>query len=269
MIGILLLTCVVIIAISLGAAVLSWKRFDGFITKHLSLLVSFSAGIFLVIAYQLGAEAFESSASTPVVWLWIAVGATGMWGVFAALPSFHHHHEDDAHANHHHDRLDARRIITSDALHNIGDGILLASAFSVSTTLGFATAVSILIHEIVQEISEFFVMRQAGYSVRHTLSINALVSLSILVGALGAWFLIDTFTLIEPFLLALGAGSFFTVVIFDLIPHSVRTSSRSKKYAHHIGWGLAGIVLMLMINIIFIHPHIDSEPVSHKITNHI
>lgn len=174
--------------------------------------------------------------------------------IFRLLPSFHHHH-DDAHHDHTHSRIDARRIMISDAIHNIGDGILIAATFSISMPLGIATAISILVHEFIQETSEFFVLRQAGLSVKKALLINFAVSGTILIGALGGFFLLESFEMLEVPLLGIAAGSFLVVVLHDLIPDSVRHSRETKKYFKYIAWFLIGIALMVGVNRWLDHAH--------------
>src|SRR3990167_2587605 len=119
-----------------------WRRAGRVVERHLSLLVSFSAGVFLVIAYQLGIEALEHSNTFRFGLLWIIVGVLAVWLLFKFLPSSHHHH-DETLETHPHSRLDARRIVVSDALHNLGDGIFLAASFAAGSSLGIVAALSI------------------------------------------------------------------------------------------------------------------------------
>ncbi len=233
---------------SLVGVVAVWQRAGALIERNLRYLVSFSAGVFLIVAYQLGAEVLEHSADAVRGLLWIIIGAAGILLVFKLLPDFHHHHDEGEEGDHAHSLLDARRILVSDGLHNIGDGILLASSFTVSSTLGLVTAMGIIVHELVQEVSEFFVLRQAGYSIKKSLGINFLTSATILIGSLGGFFLLDKFEVWEAPLLGLAAGSFLVVVFHDLIPHSVRHSQHKIQYLKHLLWFLIGLLIMLGLN---------------------
>lgn len=227
-----------------------WKTIGQFIEKNLRYFVSFSAGVFMIISISLAVEAIEHSTLFFSL-LWILIGAIFMILIFKVLPNFHHHH--DKSENHTHDQLDARRIIASDAIHNIGDGVLLAVSFS--SGLGLVTAASIFIHELVQEISEFFVLRQAGLRIKKILIINFIISGTILVGSLGGYFLIDSFEIIEVPLLAISAGAFFVVVLNDLIPQSIRHSNTEKKYFNHIVAFLLGLLLMNFVSGLTEHSH--------------
>ena len=246
MIEILLYSALIMLA-SLVGVFSVWHRAGQAIERNLNLLVSFSAGVFIVIAYQLGLEAVEHSDTLGSGLAWLAIGVLTVWFLFKFLPSLHHHH-DEATETHPHSRLDARRIMASDAIHNLGDGILLAASFAISSSLGMLTALSIFVHELVQEISEFFVLRQAGYSTKSALILNAAISTTILFGALGGFFLLESFATLEVPLLGLASGAFTVVVFHDLIPHSVRSSRREDLYWRHLLWFLIGVVLMFVVS---------------------
>ena len=248
---IFLYSAIVMLA-SLVGVVFVWHKAGQIIERNLSFLVSFSAGVFIVIAYQLGTEAVEHSDTLGSGLVWIILGVLAVWLLFKSLPSFHHHH-DEGLETHPHSRLDARRIMISDALHNMGDGILLATSFTVGSSLGVLTALSIFVHELVQEMSEFFVLRQAGYSTKKALVLNFAISGTILLGALGGFFLLESFEALEVPLLGLSSGAFLVVVLHDLIPHSVRASKQKNLYSKHLMWFLAGFVLMLVVNMFATH----------------
>jgi zinc and cadmium transporter len=231
---------------SLVGVISVWSKLGTLIEKNLHYLVSFSAGVFILIAYELGYEAGWS--------LWILVGAIASLLIFKLIPDFHHHH-DSEHSDHNHSPIDARRVIISDSIHNIGDGILLVAAFSVSTTLGITTALSVFIHELIQEISEFFVLKQAGLSTKKALLVNFFASSTILIGAIGGYFLLEKVEAIEVPLFGITAGAFLVVVLHDLIPHSI-SSIRSKKHvSQHVFWFILGAIIISIASAIIPHLH--------------
>ena len=231
---------------SLIGAVAVWNRLGSLIERNLHYLVSFSAGVFLFIAYGLAQEAKWNA--------WILVGAATSLLLFKLLPDFHHHH-DSEHDDHSHSSIDARRVVVSDSIHNIGDGVLLVAAFSISTALGFATTLSIFIHEVIQEISEFFVLKQAGFATKKALIINFLTSSTILIGAIGGYFLLEKFEAIEHPLLGVTAGAFLIIVIHDLIPHSVKSIKSKRHASQHIFWFFLGAAAILIASALIPHLH--------------
>lgn len=249
----LLIASVLVMLASLVGVMFVWRGAGKFIERNLSLLVSFSAGVFAMIAYELAFEAVEHSVVPIAGIIWVFAGAIIFWVIFKIIPSFHHHHGGEDCEKCSNSDIDARRVLVGDALHNIGDGIFLAASFVVSPGLGFITAVSVFVHELVQEVSEFFVLRRAGYSIARALALNFAVSTTILVGALGGFFLMDIFEAAEVSILGLASGAFIVVVLHDLIPHSVRVSRKKGTYFPHIAWFVGGIALMIFLNLLTGH----------------
>jgi zinc and cadmium transporter len=250
----ILISSVLIMLASLIGSISIWKSLGGAIEKNLHYLVSFSAGVFLLISYGLAHESIEHLESYTTGGLWILAGIVLSIVIFKVLPEFHHHH-DANHNDHTHSAIDSRRILVSDAIHNIGDGILLAASFSVSVTLGLTTALSVFIHEVIQEISEFFVLKQAGYSTKGALKANFIVSSTVLIGAIGGYFLLDRFEAFEAPLLGITAGSFFVIIFHDLIPHSIKDIVRGRHAVKHIVYFLLGLASMLVVSNLFSHLH--------------
>lgn len=201
--------------------------------KNLAFLVSFAGGVFLVTASALTLEVFEIA---DVWWqgvILIVMGYVLALVLHKLLPETHHHHGVDCQRSHH----KATKLIMGDAIHNIADGIVLMVAFSASSALGLGVLLSIVIHEALQEVSEFFVLRQAGYSVKKALVINFTVSSTILIGIFLGYFALISHEL-EVLLLALSAGFFFNVVLHDLLP---------KRSEHGASWLTQLIVVLFGI----------------------
>ena len=229
---------IVVMLASLVGIVFVQKSAHDFLEKRLSFLVSFSAGVFLVTAGALGLEVFELVSS-----LWHGVALIGLgyvlaWALNTFMPETHHHHDAECAAT----KNSARKLIVGDAIHNVADGVILVVAFSAAPALGIAATVSVVIHESLQEISEFFVFRQAGYSIKKALIVNFAVSSTILIGVILGYFALASHTL-EILLLAVSAGFFLNVVIHDLLPkpHQHETTGGFLK---HLALVLVGALLM-------------------------
>lgn len=238
---------------SLSGVLFIWNKLGNFIEKNLSFLVSFSAGVFLFVTYLLTEEVFHHSESLSYGIFWIIIGIVIFYSLFKLLPEFHHHHDEAEEHDHPHSKIDARRILVSDGVHNIGDGILLATSFAAGPGVGLITTLSIFVHEFVQEVSEFFVLRQTGFNTKKALVLNFLVSATILIGGIGSYFLFETFEALEVPLLAISAGSFLVVVVNDLIPNSIRHSKNKTHYLKHFVWFILGLLIMGFIGNFFGH----------------
>lgn len=109
-------------------------------------------------------------------------------------------------------------ILVGDALHNSIDGVVIASAFATSSTLGFATAVAIIGHEIPQELGDFAVLLESGYSKAKAYLYNMLSSSTTLVAGVTSYFFLAEVRWLLPYVMALAAASFIYIAIADLVP---------------------------------------------------
>jgi hypothetical protein len=55
-------------------------------------------------------------------------------------------------------------ILIGDGVHNFVDGILIAATFLTSVPLGIATSLAIVSHEVPQEVGDFAILLESGYS---------------------------------------------------------------------------------------------------------
>jgi zinc and cadmium transporter len=245
LIEILVAAFVIMMASVVGVLILSTIARD-FLTNRLSFLVSFSAGVFLVTAGALALEVFEIFETTLLVGIALILCGYGFaWAVELLLPESHHHHDPHEHDGHHHDKKGAWKLLVGDSIHNIGDGIILVPAFMVSPALGLAVAASVFIHETLQEISEFFVLKQAGYSTRKALGLNLLSASTIFIGVGLGYFALASHEL-EGVLLGVAAGFFLHVVIHDLLPRRSEHESISQ-FLKHITVVAIGLLLMAFV----------------------
>jgi zinc and cadmium transporter len=255
----ILLASFAVMAVSFSGKLVTWRGLGPLIERNMHFFVSFAAGVLLVIAFNLSREIIEHAGSLSAGLPWIAVGAIAVLIAFRYLPTFHHHHDRGGHS---HSKIDANRILASDAIHNIGDGAVIVVSFAASPIIGIASTLSIMVHEMLQEISEFFVLREAGLSVRRTLVMNFLASATILIGALGAYFLLGRFESLEIPLLGLAVGSYLIVIFHDLIPHSIESARIDAHYIRHIVFFIVGATLMMSIAVALPHEEPAHAPLT-------
>lgn len=225
----------------------------GFFEQRLPFLVSFSAGVFLVTAGALVLEVFELTTNLWIGMMMVIVGYVLAWLLQYLLPETHHHHDDACVVK----KGGAKKLIIGDSIHNIADGVVLITAFSVSSVLGFAITVSIIIHEALQEISEFFVLRQAGYTTRQALLINFAVSSTVIIGVVLGYFALASESL-ELTLLAVSAGFFIQVVIHDLLPKHSHHETKAD-FGKHILLVIIGVILMGLVATTLSEDHAHGE----------
>jgi zinc and cadmium transporter len=226
----------------------------GILAKLVDRMVSISVGILLATALLHSLpEAFEMPGVDAHVLFGVLLA--GLLGFFllekVALLRHSHHHEGDGHDHHHgHDAEEAGQsgwmILIGDGLHNFVDGVLIAAAFMVDFEVGMFTAIAIVAHEIPQEIGDFIVLINAGFSRTRALLYNGVSgALSVLGGVLGYYFLEKANTAM-PYLLVIASSGFIYIAVSDLIPQMHRRSHwrESLRQIALIGCGV-GLVLLL------------------------
>jgi len=109
-------------------------------------------------------------------------------------------------------------ILIGDAFHNLIDGVVIATSFLTSIPLGITVGLSVIAHEVPQEIGDFGILLYGGYSKRKALFLNILSSLSTLPGAILAYYALDIIHSAVPYVMAISAASFIYIALADLSP---------------------------------------------------
>ncbi len=214
------------------------------------MLVSFAIGTLLGAAFlEVVPHAFESGDAHQ------AAGAIlgGILGFFLLekllLWRHSHDHGEAAQPHHHHEHSRAGLlIVVGDTVHNFVDGILIAAAFLQSPELGLITAIAIVAHEIPQEVGDFLVLLNSGYSKSRAFAMNALSSCGTLAGGVLGYFTLAGFEDWEATLLGVVAASMIYVAVADLIPglHKRPELRATASQALLIAAGVGVIALVRM-----------------------
>jgi zinc and cadmium transporter len=140
-------------------------------------------------------------------------------------------------------------ILIGDSLHNFVDGVAIAAAFAESVPLGIAISLAVIAHEVPQEVGDFAILLESGYSRARALGFNALSSLAALLGAVMTYFLLPVLQPLVPYLLSVSAASFIYIALADLVP-----GRRSSGGLRSLAWELPlialgiGTILALQLN---------------------
>jgi zinc and cadmium transporter len=247
--GYAVLAALAVMFVSLSGVVFSAEILRVWMQRNLPYLATFAGGVFLLVVYHLLEETLHESSSLALAAGAVLFGAALMLAAHHVLPAHHHHHADHDHP---HSTIDGRRVLVSDAFHNIGDGVLLVATFAVSVPVGIAASIGIILHELVQEISEFFVLKSSGYSTREALSWNVASSSTIFLGVALAVFLASAENIAILFA-GIAAGGFVAILFQDLIPHAVASAQKNGDAWKHGIAALLGVTLMLGIQTLVLH----------------
>lgn len=234
-----------VLSISLAA----WLSFV-LLAKLVDRMVAFSTGILLGAALlHMLPEALESHVDTHEL---LALFLFSVMGFFLlerfALLRHDHHHEGDAHQ--HHQGFDQGRagksgltILLGDGVHNFADGVLIAAAFLADPKLGMIAAASIIAHEIPQEVGDFMVLLNAGFTKKRAYVYNLLSSLAGVLGGVLGYYLLGTLHNLIPYALVIASASFIYIALSDLMPQMQREARRKEAFFHiaFMGIGIAVI----------------------------
>jgi len=200
-----------------------------------SSLVGYAAGALLAAAFlgmiPAGLAQAPANAVTATV-----LGGMVLFFVLEKLVLWRHCHEEDCVV---HGRA-APLILIGDAFHNCVDGVVVAAAFLTSVPLGVSATLAVLAHELPQELGDFAILLDAGYSRRRALTLNGLSAAMTLPGAVAAYFWLRATQAVVPYMLAVAAASFIYIATADLIPELHR-DNRPAASARQLALLLAGI----------------------------
>ena len=168
---------------------------------------------------------------------------------FLRLPHAHGHAgEEHEHQGEHHGRHPAgTMILIGDAFHNFVDGVVIATAFSSSITLGVLTSLAVIAHEIPQELGDFVILIESGWQRWTAYWANFLSSLATFAGAIAAYFAIGFIAPQIPFFLTISAASFLYIGMVDLTPILHHDSGLKKSILQLTGL-LAGAGTIFLLH---------------------
>jgi zinc and cadmium transporter len=225
-----------------GGLLVLWKA--EFVKKIMTSLLAFAAAAFLSVSFlDLLPEAVEAVDEPHYIFIAFLIGVAFFFTLERTLMKHFHHHSDE-HLEHdpHTESLPAL-IIFGDSAHNFLDGIAIALAYLANPALGLTTALAVAAHEVPQEIGDFAILLDRGWSKTKVILANLFSSLATF---LGIWLGYTAGGLLEgwlPYLLAGVAGIFSYIALSDLIPEIHHRAAHRHLYRVLLPF-LSGLVLI-------------------------
>jgi len=208
--------------------------------KALMFLVSFSAGSLIggsflhLLPELIEEEKFNLNSSFYII------GGILLFFVLEKILHWRHCHIPTCDDHPHH--LAAINLV-GDGLHNLLDGIIIATAFFINPTTGIATTIAVILHEIPQEIGDFGVLIYAGLSKFKAIIYNLLSALTAILGAALAIIFQNTMENFIDIAVPLTIGGFIYIATADLIPELKKETSVISSLKQFIGI-ILGVSLM-------------------------
>jgi zinc and cadmium transporter len=218
--------------------------------RRAMLFVSFAAGVLLATTFlELLPEAMRRRTGDANVFT-ATLAAMGAFFVLERfLHGFHGHHEHELHTHELHVATAGWLILVGDSLHNFIDGVVIAATFLVNPALGVATTVAVAAHEIPQEIADFGILLNSGFTRTTALVLNFASGLFAVLGALCCYGLEGLVERHLAWVMAATAGMFIYVAASDLLPELHHTAGRQTwLYAVPFFFGallIAGLGLVI------------------------
>ena len=142
-----------------------------------------------------------------------------------------------------HIKAAAPMILIGDAFHNAIDGVVIAASFLTSIELGIFVSISIVFHEVPQELGDFGVLLKV-YSKRRALLYNMLSGSSAIVAGIVAYYFMGTMKSLIPYALAFSASSFLYIALADLIPEMHQKTKLKESIIQ---------ILLIIVGVLTIH----------------
>jgi len=252
MLLLIILATLLIGAISLTGVIIIFNREVK--PEFLRSLISLAAGSLLAVSFlDLLPEAIEGDILEPHLIFGVTLLSIIFFFLFERIIHWHHcrceYHDLDY-------NKDKKNLIylnlSGDAIHNLIDGFLVASAFMLNFKTGLLVTFAVIIHEIPQEISDFGVLLYAGLNKTRALVYNFFVALTAILGAVVFYFFGSTFETIIPLMAAFAAGNFIYLATADLIPE-LHHEKDPNKITWHSTWLIIGVIIIYLVSIVAPH----------------
>ena len=147
-------------------------------------------------------------------------------------------------------------ILLGDGLHNLGDGIFVGTAFLLcSNKVAYSIALSTVLHELPQELADFFLLtRHAGLSICTALALNFLSGITVVIGGLLVLFSEPSMPSVG-IILAVAGGVYVYVATTEVHP---KINEAIETKAHHLLGSLGFVLGDTLIGLVLIdHQHCD------------
>jgi len=213
------------------------------INKLSFYLVSFAAGALLATGFtDTLPEAVEA---TPFAYIAVTIFIALFFLIERVFLHLHHHEtEGEKH------RFPLPMLLFGDAMHNLIDGIAIATTFLVSFPLGVVTSIAVFIHEVPHELADFGILLHMGFKRKKVLLFNILTGIFAFIGAFLGYFIGNKIDGILPILLSLTSANFIYLSLSDLLPE-IHEEAKGKKALMHTFSFFLGITFVIILSIFF------------------
>jgi len=170
--------------------------------------------------------------------------------IMFVLEKFVHWHHTNGCANkdagHAHAYNLAPVNLIGDGIHNFIDGLVIAGSYAVNISLGIAATISIIFHEVPQELADFGVLLYSGMTRKKALVFNFLSAATAIFGTIVGILLIGRLHSFTEMIIPFAAGNFLYIAASNLLPQLHR-HCKLKDSLIHIFAIILGILIIVLV----------------------
>ncbi len=164
-------------------------------------------GVFIHLVFKLA----NGLGYTRMTGLLVVAGLVGSL-VLERIVHWHCHNRDS------HVEAFSYVLVAGDAVHNVLDGILIATSFLAGTSAGLAATVAVMAHKVPKEAGDFGVLVHSGFSRKKAVGFNIAISVFMFLGAAVVFGLSMASSGINALLLPVVIGNFVYIAGSDILP---------------------------------------------------
>jgi zinc and cadmium transporter len=213
--------------------------------KIVFILVSIAVGALLGnVFFHLIPESYQTIESEGLIAILVLAGILGFF-IMEKFLNWHHGHDLD-HMDEH-PKSYGYMSLAADGIHNFTDGILIGAGWIAGPEIGMATTLTVILHEIPQEISDFGILVHAGFTPRKALWLNFYAALTAILGTIITLVIGTSVESLSRWVLPIAAGGFIYLAGTDLMPELNKERSWRKSLIQLV-MIIAGLLLMLLVS---------------------
>lgn len=206
-------------------------------------LVAFAAGtLFGGATFHMLPTAMHHINSPLQIAIWFAIGFVSFFLIEQFL-HWHHQHQSIPSCK----KPMTYLILIGDGVHNLIGGVTIAGTFMIDLKLGIIAWLIAAAHEIPQELGDYAVLVQGGWSKTSALFVNLLSASTFLLGCFVV-ILFSSFINLSV-LIPLAAGNFIYIAASDLIPEVRQHPSAQSSLISTLCF-LLGLLLLFMLAVL-------------------
>jgi zinc and cadmium transporter len=236
-----IISVIIVSLVSLvGVFILSSRK--SLLENNLLYLVSFATGAILGNVFlHLIPEIVQTNGFGLEISLYILAGLLTAFVIEKIVHWKHMHKAGESHVH-----PISYLILIGDGIHNFIDGMIIGAVYLTNIPIGIATTISIIFHEIPQEIGDFSILINSGMTRAKALFYNFVSALTALLGTAIVLVIGSTTPSLEGILIPFAVGNFIYIAAADLIPEMHKETELSKSAIQFLTF-LAGIGIMLVL----------------------